>query len=226
MALDEAAAGDIKGDVDEPELVEEPGGGGPCRMVEGGVVALYYDDAVVRVDGYVVLLGVLDSVVERGGVDRALIAHGAFLSKLRGGRGGYGAAEGSDESGEGHGVEGEGCAAAGVGLGWVGERREGCACEVEAVHGDGGGGPRSDGVYAGCYEIGKGCFALYDTFSSWRMKGAGEPGEGAEGGMGDTGAGNPCYSYHYHFILSYVTGREREGRKTYRDADSEAAPRA
>lgn len=112
VALDEAAAGDVKVDLDEPELVHEAGGVAPDRLVEGDVVSLEDEEAVVRLDGDVLVLGVLDGVVEARGAD------GGWRRPREG------LAEAADEVQVGGGVEGESGAAAGVGFDGVGEGGE------------------------------------------------------------------------------------------------------
>lgn len=69
MAPDEAFAGDVKVDIDEPRLVHESGGMVPRRLVEGNVESLKDENSMGRFDGDVVLFGVFDSVVEAGGMD-------------------------------------------------------------------------------------------------------------------------------------------------------------
>lgn len=107
MPLDEPPSRDVKINVNEPQLVHEGGGVAPHGAVERDVVALEDDDAARRVDGDVALARVLDGVVEARGADGGRVRR-------------QGGAQGAHEGEEGGAVEGVDCAAAGVGLGWVG----------------------------------------------------------------------------------------------------------
>ncbi len=106
-------------------------------------------------DGDVVVHRIFHCVVEGGGVERLCLGEEGFT-------------EGLDEAKEGGRVEGEGCAAAGVGGRGVLEGGELRAGEMVAVHrdkgGDRGGGEGGEflgveGVDAGCNEGGEGSLA-------------------------------------------------------------------
>ena len=64
MPLDEAVAGDLPIDVDEPELVHEESGRPPGFLVKGEVIAFEEDDSVAGGQGDGGGDGVLDGVVE------------------------------------------------------------------------------------------------------------------------------------------------------------------
>lgn len=123
---DQATGGDVAGDVDEPELVQQGGGVVPGRSVEPEVVALEQDDAMGGRDGDVVGDGVLDGVVEAGRVDGGRLRRERF-------------AQSSHEAYEGVGVEGEGGAASGVRVHGVRHGRQLRPGQMVPVHGHEGG---------------------------------------------------------------------------------------
>ena len=111
--------------VHEPDLIHQFPGLFPLRLVQSDVVALKEADLDARRDGDVVRHRVFDSVVEAGRVDRFRL-------------GKDGRAHGAHERQIGRCVEGEGCAAPGVGSGRVWQRRELGARDVVTVERDEG----------------------------------------------------------------------------------------
>ncbi|KUI74081.1 hypothetical protein VM1G_11949 [Cytospora mali] len=143
--------------IDKPHLVHQPGSRRPRLLVQSDIVPLEHDNPVAREDRDIILLGVLDSVVERRRQDgpRRVGPGLRALGRRRGrgrGRGrdgeGEGLPQGLDELQEGRPVKGELGAAPGVRRRRVRHGRELGPRQVVAVHGDEGGygGGRVGGV--------------------------------------------------------------------------------